>query len=62
MHSLSTRFDILSGRIETLSRVDLGNGDNPYGMLLSRNCPATLRFNFEADRCDYAPNVKCAYV
>jgi hypothetical protein len=40
---------------------DLGVGSNSYGMLLSRSCPASLRFNDQADRCDYAQNVKCVF-
>ncbi|CAF1277775.1 unnamed protein product [Adineta ricciae] len=40
---------------------NLGASANPYGMLLSRSCPISLRFNFQADRCDYAQNVKCQY-
>ena len=39
----------------------LGPSSSPYGMLLSRSCPVSLRFNFEADRCDYPQNVKCVY-
>lgn len=38
---------------------DLGAASNPYGTLLSRSCPVSLRFNFQEDRCDYAQNVKC---
>ncbi|CAF1429681.1 unnamed protein product [Adineta steineri] len=35
------------------------DGVNPDGRLLSRNCPASLRFNAIMDRCDYPKNVKC---
>ncbi|CAF5147200.1 unnamed protein product [Rotaria magnacalcarata] len=35
------------------------DGSNPYGVLLSRNCPATLRFNVFTDQCDYSANVQC---
>ncbi|CAF3620389.1 unnamed protein product [Adineta steineri] len=38
-----------------------GSNTNQYGMLLSRSCPTSLRFNPQADRCDYAQNVKCIY-
>ncbi|CAF4347583.1 unnamed protein product [Rotaria socialis] len=35
------------------------SGPNPYGMLVTRTCPSSLRFNTQADRCDYAQNVQC---
>ena len=64
MYSFSTRFDIrnrfLFGKKNPFLS-HLGSGSNPYGMLLSRNCPTSLRFNIEADRCDYPQNVKCHY-
>ncbi|CAF4272394.1 unnamed protein product [Rotaria socialis] len=34
------------------------DGSSPYGVLLSRNCPATLRFNVFIDQCDYSTNVQ----
>lgn len=37
---------------------DIGNG-NPNGVLLSRSCPATLRFNVLIDGCDYPMHVSC---
>jgi len=47
--------------IRTLSLYYLAVVPNAYGMLLSRSCPATLRYNDQADRCDYAENVKCIH-
>ncbi|CAF0793851.1 unnamed protein product [Didymodactylos carnosus] len=32
---------------------------NSNGILLSRSCPASLRYNFMIGRCDYAQNVQC---
>lgn len=37
----------------------LGSSSNSYGVLLSRSCPVSLRFNVEADRCDYPLSVVC---
>jgi hypothetical protein len=40
---------------------DLDIESNSNGLLLSRDCPASLRFNILADRCDYSENVQCVY-
>lgn len=61
MYSLSRRFDIYLILIRNCYLWCLGAIANPYGMLLSRNCPASLRFNSNADRCDYPQNVKCLH-
>ena len=44
---------------EFLKEIFLDGVANPYGTLLSRSCPVSLRFNVQADRCDYPQNVKC---
>jgi hypothetical protein len=57
-HQSTTRARV--NRCRTCSLVsDPGTGSNPYGMLLSRSCPTSLRFNSLVDRCDYPQNVKC---
>ncbi|CAF4326695.1 unnamed protein product, partial [Rotaria sordida] len=35
------------------------DGPNKNGILLSRNCPASLRYNVLTDQCDYSTNVQC---
>ncbi|CAF1543667.1 unnamed protein product, partial [Rotaria sp. Silwood1] len=35
------------------------DGPNKNGILLSRNCPLSLRYNVLTDQCDYSTNVQC---
>ncbi|CAF1216481.1 unnamed protein product [Rotaria sordida] len=35
------------------------DGPNKNGILLSRNCQASLRYNVLTDQCDYSTNVQC---
>ncbi|CAF2970635.1 unnamed protein product [Rotaria sp. Silwood2] len=54
-------YNCIEGKYFECIHYQQGVGSNPYGMLLSRNCPATLRFNIQVDRCDYPQNVQCLY-